>query len=345
MIRRPSTRLLVALAVIAQLGVLAWMAGEREWIFRTGTVVHLRTAPVDPRDLFRGDFVRLQYEINRVHDDAAAGTPAPGNKELPRHTVMYTRLQPAGEGLYQAAGTSTSRPGDGVFIRGRSEDGWRLGAGGVGGRFVKYGIEQLYVEQGSGLAIEKRRGGRGELQVPMEVEVALSPSGTAVIRGYRWSRLGAKLDVLRAPARRLRNAPPPPGPLSPKLRFTLANASASPLAVVDFGERCAFHLVPVQPMPGVQMPAAPSCGAARPMAGDVITLQPGQVHSVELDLSEPRWQVLKDDRPLEIGALPGLAQFRIEYRAPAAEMLPPDATNVWHGDLPSQAFNANGLID
>jgi uncharacterized membrane-anchored protein len=336
----------VGLAVAAQLAVLAWMAGEREWILRTGRVVHLRTAPVDPRDLFRGDFVRLQYEINTVRaehlDPAVVAQP----EQARRHVVMYTRLQPAGEGLYEATGASTARPAEGVFIRGRTEESWRLGWRGGAHTLVKYGIEQLFVEQGSGRAIEQRRGERDGLQVPMEVEVAIGRSGTAVIRGYRWSRLGMKLEMLRRPAQRMPNAPPPEGPLSPKVRVTLANASDGPVAVVDFADHCAFHLVPVEWAPSVARPIeAPGCKAARPGAADVIALAPGQSHSVELDLSEPRWHVLKDNKAMEMGALQGLAQYRIEYRAPQADVLPPEAKDVWRGRLPSQAFNANGIID
>jgi hypothetical protein len=55
--------------------------------------------------------------------------------------------------------------------------------------------------------------------------------------------------------------------------------------------------------------------------------------------------VLKDGKPLEIGALQGLAPFRIEYRAPAAAALPAEAANVWRGRMASQAFNASGIVD
>jgi len=258
-------------------------------------------------------------------------------------------LQPAGESLYESAGTSATRPTEGIFIRGRTEDQWRMGWRGAGHTFVKYGIEQLFVEQGSGKAIEERRGTRDGLQVPMEVEVAIGTSGTAVIRGYRWSRLGMKLEMLRRPAPRRPNAPPQgqanEGPLSPKVRVTLANASSEPISVVDFAEHCAFHLVPVDWMQGAsQSPTAQDCSTAKPTAADVITLAPGQAHSVELDLAEPRWHVLKDGKPVEIGALQGFAQFRVEYRAPEPVALP-EAKDVWRGRMASQSFNANGIID
>lgn len=333
------------LAIAAQLLVLAWMGAEREWIFRTGQVAYLRTAPIDPRDLFRGDFVRLRYDVNSVRREHLDPAIAPPGRERRRHEVVYTRLQPAGEGVYEAAGTSPARPAEGLFLRGRTEDGWRMGWRGGSHLLVKYGIEQLFVEQGAGLAIEKRRGARDGLQVPMEVEVAVSSSGTAVIRGYRWSRLGMKLEVLRRPAPRNRNlpSPGPEQPLSPRLRVTLANASDAPLSVADAGEHCAFHLVTAEWTPQAYPQAAAACAA--PPAPSAIALAPGERYSAELDLSEPRWHVLAGGKPVEIGALPGITQFRIEYRAPEAAAPAAGAGPLWRGRMASQAFNASGVID
>jgi len=152
-----------------------------------------------------------------------------------------------------------------------------------------------------------------------------------------------KLKVLRAPPRRPRNAPPPAGPLSPKLRVTLANTSDAPLVVVDFGEHCSFHLLPVEWAPTLSLASA-ACDATTPSPADVTALAPGETHSVELDLAEPRWHVVKDGKPTEIGALPGLAQFRIEYRAPAADVLT-ELHHLWRGRMASPAFNANGIVD
>jgi uncharacterized membrane-anchored protein len=348
------SRRLVALVVLAQLLVLAWMAGEREWILRTGKVIFLRTAPVDPRDLFRGDFVRLQYEINspRAETSEPVATPEANSK---RHEVVYTRLKPAGEGLYEADGVSSTQPDDGVFLRGRTENSWRMGWRGNAHYFVTYGIEQLFVEQGSGQAIEDRRGTRGQMQVPMEVEVAIGASGKALIRGYRWSRLGVKLEILRRPAPRGRNVPPvqgaapeaasiAPAPLSPKLRLTLSNTSSEPLALIDPGEHCALHLVPTV-MTKAAYPAAYDCAGVPATADDVKTLAPGATYAVDIDLSEPRWHLLAGGKPVEAGTLPPGTQFRLEYRAPApvADRVAP--TTVWNGRLASQAFNAQGMID
>ena len=56
----------ILLLIVFQIVVLAYMTGNREYILRYGQIVYLRTAPIDPRDLFRGDFVRLNYELTSV---------------------------------------------------------------------------------------------------------------------------------------------------------------------------------------------------------------------------------------------------------------------------------------
>jgi uncharacterized membrane-anchored protein len=340
----------VLLVVCAQALVLAWMAAEREWILRTGQVVHLRTAPVDPRDPFRGDFVRLQYDINNVSLDERDPVVPVSDRARRRHELVYTRLEPAGEGVFDAAGAGRTSPAGGLFIRGRTEDAWFLpGRGGGQDAVVKYGIEQLFVEQGRGGAIEERRGAREGVQVPMEVEVAIGGSGTAVIRGYRWSRLGVKFEMLRQATPRDRNADRlaapalegPELPLSPKVRITLVNASDTPLAVADPGEHCGFHLVAAGWGTPDYAPDERPCAAAD-AAANTITLSPSGTYSVDLDLSETRWHVLKDGQPVEIGALPGPARFRLEYRAPGAGVANPA---LWRGRLASAAFTASGVVD
>ena len=337
-------RVFVILAVAAQVLVLAVMAGEREWISGAGKVVYLRTAPVDPRDLFRGDFVRLRYELNNVRRDAMDAVLA--QSEPKRHEVVYTRLRPVEEGLYEAAGTGSEPPGEGVFLRGRIDQHPRFG-GRNDPAFVKYGIEQYFVEQGGGGVIEKQRGGRDDLQVPMEVEVAIGSSGKAVIRGYRWSRLGMKLEMIRTPARRDRNAAPPPGPLSPKLRITLANVSQGRLAIVNPGDNCAFQLVVAEWVAKSYQAAYGGCESAIAGAAEPILLAPGETYSAEIDLSEARWHVVADGKPVEIGALPDFTQFRIEYRARSsgADLATSQTSERWQGRMPSRAFNANGFVD
>lgn len=43
------------------------------WPLWTGEIIHLRVRPVDPRDIFRGDFVRLGYDFSRVRVNVDEG--------------------------------------------------------------------------------------------------------------------------------------------------------------------------------------------------------------------------------------------------------------------------------
>lgn len=53
-------------AVILQAVVLLSMIAKQEMLLKNGTKVMLKCVPVDPRSLFSGDYVRLNYEISEI---------------------------------------------------------------------------------------------------------------------------------------------------------------------------------------------------------------------------------------------------------------------------------------
>ena len=57
---------LLAAAALAQACVLGWMVWERETLLSQGREIALDVVPVDPRSLFRGDYVILSYEMSRI---------------------------------------------------------------------------------------------------------------------------------------------------------------------------------------------------------------------------------------------------------------------------------------
>ena len=61
-------RIIVAALVVAlaQIGFLGWIIAGRAAILRDGREIVLKVEPVDPRDLLRGDYVRLGYEISSI---------------------------------------------------------------------------------------------------------------------------------------------------------------------------------------------------------------------------------------------------------------------------------------
>ncbi len=61
------TRLWIfALVALGQLAVPTYMIREAERTLADGEVMRFRTAPVDPQDLFRGRYVRLDFEALRA---------------------------------------------------------------------------------------------------------------------------------------------------------------------------------------------------------------------------------------------------------------------------------------
>lgn len=48
-----------------QVGALAWMIRDHEQVLEDGRVYRFRTAPIDPRDPFRGEYVVLNFEAEQ----------------------------------------------------------------------------------------------------------------------------------------------------------------------------------------------------------------------------------------------------------------------------------------
>ncbi len=158
-------RIKFILIVLLQFILLVSITGYRQYWVYAGEKVLLKTAPVDPRSLFRGDYVRLRYNISSLDTGEL-----PGDDDFSRNDTIYVVLGKNYDGTYEAASLSITPPEDWLFIKGRVTSAY-------GGRLnVKYGIESFFVEEGKGLDIEAARGTQELL-----VEVSLLDSGKATI--------------------------------------------------------------------------------------------------------------------------------------------------------------------
>lgn len=115
-------------------------------------VYMLRTMPVDPRDLLRGDYIILGYEISRLPEQYKDG-------DLPEGDV-YVQLKPDGD--FWTIGDVTSwGPDRGTpFLLARKE-----------GRRLVYDLEKYFVPEGKGNPPGK-----------ITVEIAVRPDGRAQIK-------------------------------------------------------------------------------------------------------------------------------------------------------------------
>jgi uncharacterized membrane-anchored protein len=173
----------VLAAMLLLVGGLLALVESRARILRAGTEVRLKTVPVDPRDLFRGDYVVLSYPISTVD-----GASREGERGFRPGDAVFVTLGRDNEGFARATGVFRERPaaaGNDLVMAGRvvSTSGCALNDAGTfdcsQGRNrlrIAYGLESYFVPQGSGRAIETTDRSR------IEVIAAVSSSGDAAIK-------------------------------------------------------------------------------------------------------------------------------------------------------------------
>jgi uncharacterized membrane-anchored protein len=138
---------------LAQTAVLAGMVIDRVRLLRTGREITLPVVPVDPRDFFRGEFVRLGYDVGRVPLQLLAG-PAPA-----ANAPFYVTLEKSGDGSWRPARISRdlpdSLPSDRIVLKARTRGAWPEHPSPTQTLWVRYGIESYFVPQGQGPELEK----------------------------------------------------------------------------------------------------------------------------------------------------------------------------------------------
>jgi uncharacterized membrane-anchored protein len=159
----------MALTALLWLGLMAGIVGTHELTLRTGQEVVLETRPVDPRDLFRGDYVVLSYAAGAL--DLAS---LPNDLRQPaRGQSVYVTLDRSGPRAVPA-GVHAARPAQApVSLRGRitSVHGRRIQ--------VEYGIESYFVPEGRGRPLERAAG------KSLEVVARVDRDGRAAIETVR----------------------------------------------------------------------------------------------------------------------------------------------------------------
>jgi len=163
--------------IIALLMTLALigMVAKKQYTLYTGELVVLKTEPIDPRSLFRGDYVILNYAISRLDSKQY-----PELQKLRHNDAVYVTLQQQGE-FWQAVAVHASYPdqvGAGeVVIRGHIDQPW-LRIGRLEGQVrVDYGIESYFVPEGEGRELERLRN-----KERLSLQVAVDRFGNAGIR-------------------------------------------------------------------------------------------------------------------------------------------------------------------
>jgi uncharacterized membrane-anchored protein len=164
-----------AIAVAAlQTAVLGYIIESRAAILRNGAEVLLKTAPVDPRDFLRGDYVVLNYDISSVPvQSIVGGVPAePGERSL------WVRLKPSDGGFWSVAESSFQPlPEQAGAVVVHTRPFYSYGSSTGDSIHVEYGIERYYVPEGAGRALEQAR-----QDGDVSIAVRVSSDGTPQIR-------------------------------------------------------------------------------------------------------------------------------------------------------------------
>ncbi len=107
-------RLKFAAVILLQVLLLAAIIGYRQYWVMTGDRILLKSAPVDPRDIFRGDYVTLAYDISTIDlDKLGAG------EGFKRNDTVYAVLDKKDDGSYHLNSVSRTMPSGRKFIQGR----------------------------------------------------------------------------------------------------------------------------------------------------------------------------------------------------------------------------------
>lgn len=147
------TALFIGIAILLQFFILVGEYVNAATPLWFGDEVRIKTIPVDPRSLFRGNYALLRYEISSIHADEF-----PKDINYRKGTIVYVVLKKGNDDLYEYSGISLSKPGTGAFIRGRlqnrrynSRNNFRL----------KFGVEAFFAPKEKALRLEKELSGGG----------------------------------------------------------------------------------------------------------------------------------------------------------------------------------------
>ena len=150
----PASWLAIAVVALIQTAVLVYIVNGRISLLRDGREIVVEVIPVDPRDLFRGDYVILGYGFSQ-------GGNVPVPPDTNRGDTVYVTLRPGEQaGQWEVEGRASDglrAPADPshVVLKGIVNSVYaRDGEGTLAS--VRYGIESYFVPEGTGLELEKK---------------------------------------------------------------------------------------------------------------------------------------------------------------------------------------------
>ncbi len=138
---------LLILVLALQCTWIGYTVATEEHALAAGKIILLETRRVDPRDLLRGDYLILNYNISDVPGNLFS---PPVKNDLPPGTKVFVALAPGTNEFYEVTRASTNAfapVANEVLLTGQSANRWWNATNSV---HVTYGIENYFVAEGTG---------------------------------------------------------------------------------------------------------------------------------------------------------------------------------------------------
>ncbi|MFP6737907.1 MAG: GDYXXLXY domain-containing protein [Planctomycetota bacterium] len=141
-------KLTLALGLVI-LAVLNFGIYRNELFIETGEEVYFELAPVDPRSLMQGDYMRLNYRTAQELRKELERIRGAGEGEVPRTGKVVVSLDERRVVSFQRMWNGDPLAENERLLQYRYSDGWQ----------VHVGSESFFFEEGQGKAYEKARYG------------------------------------------------------------------------------------------------------------------------------------------------------------------------------------------
>lgn len=186
----------ILIILLIQTLMLFYMIANKQWTLNTGEAIVLETLPIDPRSLFRGDYVILNYAISTIELEKVEG-----DNIFQVDDYVYVTLEQKGD-YWQAVAVYNQYPDKAAqqkVIRGRvnylNYSSYRrhrkIKPEAIQRINVRYGIENYFVPEGEGKELERRVPDR-----KISLQVAVDGFGRAGIRAVLFNGVAEYTETL-----------------------------------------------------------------------------------------------------------------------------------------------------
>ncbi|MFH1563040.1 MAG: GDYXXLXY domain-containing protein [Nitrospirota bacterium] len=162
-------RILIFIAILLQVLLLLSIVAEEEMSIRQGVKIVVMTIPVDPRSLFSGDYINLNYAFSLIDLNKTEH----GDTHFSKGQKVFVRLLKVGKD-WQATQVSLNSIKDAgpdeIIIKGSINQWPRDSIN------VVYGIESYFVPEGKGKCIEDEMFAKR-----VTVELSIDKQGSASV--------------------------------------------------------------------------------------------------------------------------------------------------------------------